>query len=104
MSKSLGNSIDPQDIIKIDTDLVPVNVTVTDTPLGATITRDVTLTYKAASPNIFAGILGLPAFLIGGGILRCLGDAVILLTGHGARLSERGESVQRILAPVMPKG
>jgi Flp pilus assembly protein TadG len=47
---------------------LPVNgaVTVTDTPLGATITRNVTVTYTALSPNIFATILGLPAFQISG--------------------------------------
>jgi len=43
-----------------------VAVTVTDTPFGATITRNVTLTYTAFSPNVFAGVLGLPAFQIGG--------------------------------------
>ena len=41
-----------------------VNPVVTDTPFGATITRNVTLTYTAASPNVFAGILGLPSFQI----------------------------------------
>ena len=41
-------------------------VTVTDTPLGATITRNVSITYKAASPNVFAGVLGLAAFQISG--------------------------------------
>lgn len=42
-------------------DVVPV---VNDIPSGATITRNVTLTYKAASPNVFAGILGQPSFQI----------------------------------------
>jgi Flp pilus assembly protein TadG len=52
-----------------------VNVTVTDTPLGATITRNVSLTYKAKSPNVFAGILGLPAFQIGGSSSATSGGA-----------------------------
>jgi hypothetical protein len=52
-----------------------VAVTVTDTPLGATITRNVTLTYKAASPNVFAGILGQSAFQIGGSAAATSGGA-----------------------------
>ncbi len=49
-----GVTYSPSDIV----------VTGTDTPFGATITRNVSLTYKAASPNVFAGILGLPSFQI----------------------------------------
>ena len=52
-----------------------VIVTVVDTPLGATITRNVTLTYTAASPNVFAGILGLPAFQIAGNASATSGGA-----------------------------
>jgi Flp pilus assembly protein TadG len=52
-----------------------INVTVVDTPLGATITRNVSLTYKATSPNVFAGILGLPAFKIGGSSSATSGGA-----------------------------
>jgi Flp pilus assembly protein TadG len=52
-----------------------VAVAVTDTPLGATITRNVSLTYKATSPNVFAGILGLPAFQIGGSSSATSGGA-----------------------------
>jgi Flp pilus assembly protein TadG len=52
-----------------------VAVTVTDTPFGATITRNVTLTYKAYSPNVFAGVLGLPAFQIGGNSSATSGGA-----------------------------
>jgi Flp pilus assembly protein TadG len=52
-----------------------VAVTVTDTPFGATITRNVTLTYKAASPNVFAGVLGLAAFRIGGSASATSGGA-----------------------------
>jgi Flp pilus assembly protein TadG len=52
-----------------------VTVTVTDTPLGATITRNVTLNYTAASPNIFATLLGLPAFQISGNASATSGGA-----------------------------
>ena len=52
-----------------------VTVTVTDTPFGATITRNVTLTYKAFSPNVFAGVLGLLSFLIGGSSSATSGGA-----------------------------
>jgi Flp pilus assembly protein TadG len=51
------------------------NVTVTDTPLGATITRNVTVTYTASSPNIFATILGMPAFQITGSSSATSGGA-----------------------------
>jgi Flp pilus assembly protein TadG len=52
-----------------------VVVTGSDTPLGATITRNVTLTYKASSPNVFAGILGMPAFQISGSASATSGGA-----------------------------
>jgi Flp pilus assembly protein TadG len=53
-------------------DVVPV---ATDTPFGATITRNVTLTYKASSPNVFAGILGQQAFTINGSAAATSGGA-----------------------------
>jgi Flp pilus assembly protein TadG len=42
----------------------PADIVVTgqDTPYGATITRNLTLTWKAASPNVFSTILGMPSF------------------------------------------
>jgi len=52
-----------------------LNIKVVDTPFGATITRNVTLTYKAASPNIFATVLGLSAFQIGGNASATSGGA-----------------------------
>jgi hypothetical protein len=52
-----------------------VSVTGSDTPLGATVTRNVTLTYKAASPNVFAGILGVPSFQIAGNSSATSGGA-----------------------------
>lgn len=52
-----------------------ITVTVTDTPLGATITRNVSITYKAASPNVFAGVLGLAAFQISGNSSATSGGA-----------------------------
>ncbi|MFI4973832.1 MAG: pilus assembly protein TadG-related protein [Caulobacterales bacterium] len=52
-----------------------VVVTGADTPLGATIVRNVTLTYKAASPNAFASILGQPAFQIIGNSAATSGGA-----------------------------
>jgi Flp pilus assembly protein TadG len=55
----------------------PANVVVTgaDTPLGATITRNVTVTYQAASPNVFAGILGQQAFQFAGAASATSGGA-----------------------------
>ncbi len=55
----------------------PSDVTVTggDTPLGATITRNVSITYKASSPNVFASVLGLPAFQITGNASATSGGA-----------------------------
>jgi hypothetical protein len=52
-----------------------LTITVVDTPFGATITRNVTLTYRAASPNIFANVLGLPAFDIAGNASATSGGA-----------------------------
>jgi Flp pilus assembly protein TadG len=60
-----GATVSPADVV----------VTVTDTPFGATITRNVTLTYKATSPNVFAGVLGLAAFRIGGDASATSGGA-----------------------------
>jgi Flp pilus assembly protein TadG len=60
-----GATFSPSDVI----------VTGSDTPLGATITRNVTITYKAASPNVFAGILGQPSFQIAGNSAATSGGA-----------------------------
>jgi Flp pilus assembly protein TadG len=50
-------------------------VTGTDTPLGATVVRNVTLTYQASSPNVFAGILGQPTFTMNGTAAATSGGA-----------------------------
>jgi len=52
-----------------------VAVNGTDTPLGAAITRNVHITYRAASPNVFAGILGQPSFQITGASSATSGGA-----------------------------
>jgi hypothetical protein len=52
-----------------------VVVSGSDTPFGATITRNVTITYKAASPNVFANILGQPSFQISGNSAATSGGA-----------------------------
>jgi len=55
----------------------PTDVVVSgsDTPFGATITRNVTVNWKAASPNAFAGILGQPVFFISGSSSATSGGA-----------------------------
>ncbi|HVM99221.1 MAG TPA: Tad domain-containing protein [Caulobacteraceae bacterium] len=60
-----GVTFQPSDVV----------VTGADTPFGATITRNVTVTYKAASPNVFAGILGQPSFNIVGNASATSGGA-----------------------------
>jgi Flp pilus assembly protein TadG len=65
MANASGATFSPADVV----------VTGGDTPLGATITRNVTITYKAQSPNVFAGILGQSAFQIAGNAAATSGGA-----------------------------
>jgi Flp pilus assembly protein TadG len=60
-----GLTYSPSDIV----------VTGTDTPQGATVTRNVTVNYKAASPNVFAGLLGQPSFGFSGTATATSGGA-----------------------------